>query len=68
MGRVEHPDLVAMLPEDRGQRFDPQGRESHDLNARVPLFGATQFFRQEAVEILIIYEHQEYFHKQRTFR
>ena len=53
MTRVEHPHGVAVLAQDWRQRFNPQRREPHHLDARLARFGAAHVFRQQPVEIRI---------------
>ena len=58
---VEHSDLVAVLTQNRRKRLDAERRESHHLDPQIVRLRSAQLFRQQPVEILIVYEYEEYF-------
>jgi len=59
---VEHSDLVAVPAQNGRERLNAKRRECHHLDPLVVRFRAAQLFRQQPVEILVVYENEEYIH------
>ena len=68
MAGVEHPHLMPMLSENGSQRLDAERRESHDLDPLITGLRTSKVFGQQAVEIHVVDPHEEYFHRQSSFR
>jgi hypothetical protein len=62
VARVEHPHPVAMPAQDRRQRLNAQGRESHHLNPPISRPGSVQPFRKQLAKVLVSNINQEDVH------
>src|SRR6185436_3274527 len=62
VARVEHHDLVAVRADHGREGLHAEGRERHDFDVPVRAGRAAVPRRQQAIEVLIAYVDQEYFH------